>query len=369
MNRTLCNLLRSLVVLTLISLILVLPSDAREYKIAVAGLVHPHVWGHLKEMLDGHAAKLVGVAESDAELVAEAKKHGVPESLIFADYATMIQRTKPDIVWSFVETSRHLEIARYCAPRKIHVMFEKPLAASFADAVAIERLARKNGIQVMVNYQMAWWPSNYAAKAVADSGALGQVWRVRGIVGLAGPSPKGIGKHPFQSFSEGALTDFQCYTALWSLWYLGKPEKVYAQVNHLRPETFSKLEDNSTMILWYQNGVALSEGGWDLPRALQDLEVFGRDGSVTVTRQGVQVQKGRTGKPQEVPLPTLPPERAEPIVYMVHMLESGKPLDGLVALPINVDVVEITEAARMSAASGQAVCLPLPRPPADDNGN
>ena len=49
-----------------------------KYTIAVVGLVHSHVWGHLKTMLDGKAATLVGVSEPNPELVAEAKKAGVP---------------------------------------------------------------------------------------------------------------------------------------------------------------------------------------------------------------------------------------------------------------------------------------------------
>jgi predicted dehydrogenase len=53
----------------------------------------------------------------------------------------MLEQAKPDIVWAFVENNRHLEIVQACAPRKIHVMFEKPLAASHKEALAIEQLA------------------------------------------------------------------------------------------------------------------------------------------------------------------------------------------------------------------------------------
>jgi hypothetical protein len=35
--------------------------------------------------------------------------------------------------------------------------------------------------------------------------------------------------------------DFGCYNALWSLSYSGRPETVYAWVNHLRPEAFPKV--------------------------------------------------------------------------------------------------------------------------------
>ena len=44
---------------------------------------------------------------------------------------------------------------------------------------------------------------------------------------------------------------------------------------------------------------------------------------------------------------------------MVNAVRNNKDLDGMVALPINVDVVEILEAARQSVATGRAMKLPL----------
>ena len=88
-----------------------------------------------------------------------------------------------------------------------------------------------------------------------------------------------------------------------SLWYLGRPESVFAQVNHLRPERFPKVEDTSIMILHYPKGVGLFEGSWDLPRGFQDLEVFGLDGSLMVTRERVELRKAN--HTQDVPLEPL----------------------------------------------------------------
>ncbi|MBI1895329.1 MAG: Gfo/Idh/MocA family oxidoreductase [Acidobacteria bacterium] len=338
------------------------PGPAKEYRIAVVGLVHSHVWGHLGKMIKGEPAKLVGVAETIPELVAEAKKRGVYTNLFYSDYMQMLDKTKPDIVWAFVENNRHLEIARACAARKIHVVFEKPLASTYRDAAAIRDLARKSGIQVMTNYQMAWWPSNYAAKAQVDAGALGKVWRLRGVVGHGGPGgPTGLNKYFFAWLTDpvkngaGALVDFGCYNALWSLWYLGKPESVYAQVLHLRPETFPKVEDSSTLLLKYNNAVGLFEGSWDLPRSFQDLEVFGLAGSVYVTRDRVELRQRRQSA--DVPLPQLAPERSEPIAFLINALETGKPVQGLTALDLNVDVVEILDAARESIRTSVPVKL------------
>ena len=338
---------------------------AQDTRIAVVGLVHSHVWGHLAKMIKGDAAKLVGIAEPNPELVAEARKMGAADAVIFSDYKKMLDQTKPQIVWAFVENNRHMEIAEACATRKIHVMFEKPLAASYKQAVAIRALARKHGIQVLTNYQMAWWPANYAAKKLVEADELGKVWRVRGVVGHGGPGSTGARNQYFFAWltdpvqnGAGALMDFGCYNALWSLWYLGKPDSVYAQVNQLRPETFPKVEDNSTMILSYKNGVALLEGSWDLPRSFQDLEVFGLRGSVYMANGKVELRKGRETK--DVPLEPLAPERAEPIAFIIHAIRSGKPIEGLTALDINVDVVEIIEAAKMSVKTGRAIRLPLP---------
>ena len=212
---------------------------------AVIGLVHSHVWGHLPAMVKGQDVKLVGIAETKPELVAEAKKIAGPDVPIFADYKKMLDEAKPDIVWAFVQNNRHLEIVKACAPRGINVIFEKPLASTYKDALEVQKLAQQHHIQVMTNYQMAWWPANYTAKAQADAGGVGQVWRLHGIVGHGGPGSKGArSKYFFEWLTDpvkngaGALMDFGCYNALWSLWYLGRPETVYAQVNHLRPETF-----------------------------------------------------------------------------------------------------------------------------------
>ncbi|MGA8030649.1 MAG: Gfo/Idh/MocA family oxidoreductase, partial [Bryobacteraceae bacterium] len=87
------------------------------YKVAIIGLVHAHVWGHLHTILEGKTVTLAGISEPNPELVDEAKKMGVDDALFFPDYSKMLDRTAPDIVWAFVENNRHLEIAKACAQR------------------------------------------------------------------------------------------------------------------------------------------------------------------------------------------------------------------------------------------------------------
>ena len=336
---------------------------AAKTKIAFVGLKHSHCWRQLQNVATIPEADFVGVAEPEPELIQEAKKYQ-PDAYYVDDYKKLIEEKRPQIVWAFVENNRHLEVMEFLAPRGISVIFEKPLASTLGDAKRIRELAKKHNVKVMTNYQMAWWPTNQEIKRQADAGAVGDVWRLRGIVGHGGPVARGArSKFFFEWLTDpvknggGALIDFGCYNALWSLWFKGRPQSVFAQFNHLQPERFPKVEDNSVMVLTYPDGISILEGSWDLSHSFKDLELFGRDGSLSMTRQKVELRKGRRGEPQEIEVPPLSRERGDPILYMIDRVENNKPVDNILALDINVGVVEILDAAKESARSGKPVAL------------
>jgi predicted dehydrogenase len=361
-----------------------LPLAAQEYKIAVVSMLHAHVWLHLGTMLNGGKVKLVGVSETLPELIARATREdvipqtqgvtrpGVPRSLIFADWKKMIDEAKPDIVWAFTPTNGHVEVVRYCAPRGIHVIMEKPLAATLKEALEIQALARKHNILVLTNYGSTWQPAQYAAKAAIDAGEIGSVWRLHGVQGHNGPGdPKTSSfaawlADPVQN-GGGAMMDFGCYLVLWSLGLKGMPDSVYATAQHLKPGTFPKVEDNATIILNYKDGLAILEASWDLPPAQRlGNEIYGMQGSIvgnSIRKQGAPAASGAGRGTQQageaLAVTPLPPERAEPIAYMVDRIHNKQPLDGPSALDLNVSVQEVLEAAKMSVLTGKAIPLPL----------
>jgi predicted dehydrogenase len=353
---------------TLLSLALLalsaLPLAAEDFTIAVVGLRHSHTWSHLDHMAKGEHAKLVAIAETAPDLVAEAQKRapGVP---VFADYRKMLDQVKPNIVWAFVENRRHLEIVEACGPRKIHVVFEKPLAATYAQAVAIRKAATKHGIEVMTNFGTAWTPSYYTAKHLVDAGATGDLFRMRAIIGHAGRNMgAGLNKYFFDWLTDpdgngaGALMDFGCYNALLAQWFLGKPKSVYAYAIHLRPDEFPKVEDHAALIVGFHNAVAILEATWDKPGGDTDMVWYGTKAAMALQGNGVALYRGKQPAEQIAATP-LPADRSEPIGYLTSRLKAHQHIDGLVALDINVGVLEIIEAAKRSIKTGQAVKLPL----------
>jgi predicted dehydrogenase len=351
-----------------ILLLLVCPAAAQEYKMAVVSLLHAHVWLHLGTMLKGDKVKLVGVSETLPDLIARATREdvipqtqnvtrpGVPSSLVYADWKKMIDETKPDIVWAFTPTNRHVDVVRYCAPKGIHVMVEKPLAATLQEALEIQALARKHKIQVLTNYGSTWQPLQYAIRSLIDAGEIGKVWRLHSVTGHNGPGdPKKSSfaawlADPIQN-GGGVLMDFGCYMVLWSIGVKGMPRSVYASAQRMKPEMFPDVEDNAVIILNYDDGVAILEASWDLPPAQRlGNEIYGMNGSIVGSSirksGGPRVPSGSQQPGEPIPITPLPPERSEPIAYMVDRLRSKQPLDGSSALDLNVAVQEILEAAK-----------------------
>ena len=360
------------------------PLAAQPYKLALVGLNHDHVWQQLPVMLRGDLVKLVGIGETLPDRVArvqrEEKAQGgvrpaVASSLIFSDWRKMIDETKPDIVWGFLETSRHLEVAEYCAPRGIHVMFEDPLAVKYQDALKIQELARRYNTKVLTNYlSWSWSAPTYVAKAAVDSGAIGPVYRLFGLQGHGGP-----GDYRQSTFltwlmdieknGGGAGVDFAAPLVVWALWVKGLPQSVYSRVDHLRPEEFNGVDDNATYILNYKDGVAILEGTWDMAAGPTfSNQIIGRSGALVIGRGGVDMYKrserqpgaarGAAG-PTQLPVTPLPPERSGALAYMVDRISKKLPLEDMSALDVNVQVVEVFEAAATSARTGRAVDLPL----------
>lgn len=340
---------------------------AEGVRVGFVGLRHGHAWRQLAEISSVEEADFVGVAESIEGLVAEARKIQ-PDAHFESDYRSFVRSRKPEIVWAFVENNRHREMVEFLAPLGIHVIFEKPLAGSYADALRIQALAREHGIKVMTNYQMAWWASNHEMRRQAISGRVGKVWRLHGVVGNGGPSPRDLRRKVFFDWltdpdanGAGSLVDFGIYSATWAVWHLGLPSDVYAVTHRLQPDRFPKVEDNAVMVLSYPQAVGIFEGSWNLPRGFQQLEVFGHEGSLAMNRDSLAFRASRKAEAQVEPEP-LGAKASHPVRYMIDKVTSGKRLEHIVALDLNVNAVQILEAAKRSALAGRPVPLPLPAP-------
>ncbi|MCR4712408.1 MAG: Gfo/Idh/MocA family oxidoreductase [Clostridia bacterium] len=71
----------------------------------------------------------------------------------YTDYREMVQAEKPELVSIATESGSHAEIALYCIAQGVHVIIEKPMAMSIADADRIIRAGKEYGVKVSACHQ------------------------------------------------------------------------------------------------------------------------------------------------------------------------------------------------------------------------
>jgi len=335
-------------------------------RLAIVGLNHDHVWGILKDIAGEKGAELIAIAESDSALVSRAKGR-VPASVkFFDDFVKMLDDVKPDAVIATTANDRHLEILRECARRHIHFSTEKPMATNAADAREMLRLADSAGLKLLVNYWNAWVPPTRAMMEHVRSGDVGSVQKIIVEYGHSGPKEIGVSQqfaawlYDPQKNGGGAIMDFGCYGAEWAIWLKGMPTRVFATAKKMKVAQNNRVDDDATIILDYPDGAAILQASWDWPYGMDRVEVFGPNGSLLATGEELlfrgakdrRQEAGLDGKPLK--LEPLPPEASNPVAYFVDCIQHDRPIKDPVSAELNVQVLEVLDAARQSLQSGRA---------------
>jgi predicted dehydrogenase len=340
-------------------------SGTAKTRLAVVGLDHDHVWSLLKDIAGEPSAELVAIAESDAALVSRAQKEAPASVKFYADYVAMLDEAKPEAVIVATANDRHLEILRQCAKRHIHYSTEKPMATSAADAREMERLAREANIKLMVNYWNAWVAPSHELFHRVRAGEVGPIQKIIVQYGHRGPKEIGVSQQfanwlydPVRN-GGGAIMDFGCYGAELSLWLKGRPTRVYATTRKMKVEQNNKVDDDATIVLDYPDATAIIEASWDWPYTKDQVEVFGPKGSLLARHNTLQYRSADARGPNVAPdgesvtLDALPKETSNPISYFVDCIRNNKPIEDPVSARLNVQVMEILDAARESARTGK----------------
>src|SRR5436190_22727114 len=166
--------------------------STRPLRIGIAGLTHDHVGGLLSRAHDSDI-EIVGIAESNRELAERyLKQYNLSASLVYSSLEEMLDKCKPEAVCAFNSIFEHLEVVKACAPRKINVMVEKPLAVSLDHARQMQALASKYSIHLLTNYETTWYGSNGKVLEMLDS--IGDIRKVVVHDGHEGPKEIGVSK-------------------------------------------------------------------------------------------------------------------------------------------------------------------------------
>lgn len=149
-------------------------NDVQPLRVAVAGISHGHApW--IFQRKDKSDIIITGVYEPNRVLAQRyIKQYGLKEEIFFTDLKKMLDASSPDGVVAFGSIYEHAAVVEACAPRGIHVMVEKPLATTVAQAERMAMLARKHNIHLLTNYETSWYPTTERTYQLAiDSNLIG----------------------------------------------------------------------------------------------------------------------------------------------------------------------------------------------------
>ena len=344
---------------------------APRLRVGIVGLVHGHVDGFFKYSGKSPAIEIIGMAEPDPQLLAQAgATYGFGPSQLFSSLEEMIAKAHPQAVLAYTNTLDHRKVVEICARHGVHVMMEKPLAVSFEDALAIQKTAEAGKIHVLVNYETSWYRSNHAAYDLVREGALGDVRKV--VVHDGHKGPKEINVEPeFLAWltdpklnGAGALFDFGCYGADLMTWLMNgeRPQTVTATTQQIKPDVYPKVDDEAMIILTYPKAQAIIQASWNWPFDRKDMEVYGQTGyAITVRKDDIRVRRAGENQEAQISAKPIPAPYDDSMTYLRAVVLEGVKEDPLSSLDTNVTVTEILDAARRSAKEGKTIHLPQSR--------
>jgi predicted dehydrogenase len=334
-------------------------------RVALVGLVHGHAKGFLRALPGNDSATLVAVVEPREDLAKTyAAQFGLDAKLFYTDLERMLVEQHPDAVLVYTAIADHRSVIEAAARHGVSSMVEKPLATTLEDALAIRAIARKQHVQVLVNYETTWYASNREVFVQAGQGKLGEIRKV--VVHDGHEGPKEIGVEPeFLSWltdpaknGAGALFDFGCYGAdLMTVLMRGEaPISVTAVAQTDKPEIYPKVDDDATLILRYAKAQAVLMPSWNWSFSRKDMEVYGTGGyAITVGADRLRARYRGQDESQSAAAPLAKTESGS-LAYLAAVLRGQVKPDGdLSALDTNMVVMQILDAGRRSAQTGRTV--------------
>lgn len=203
----------------------------------------------------------------------------------YSDYRKMVDEIKPELVAISTDSGSHAEIALYCIGRGCHVIIEKPIAMSMADAREIIAEAGRCHVKVAACHQNRFNMSCMQLKKARDEGRFGKLshgsihvrWnRNRNYYDQAAWRGKWA--------SDGGALMNQCIHGIdLLLWMIDSdPVSVYG-VTRQQYHPYLEAEDIGMAVVTFSNGtVATIEGTVNVfPKNLEEtLYIFGETGTV-----------------------------------------------------------------------------------------
>ncbi len=255
--------------------------------------------------VDAIASRDGAKARSAAALLGIARAYG--------SYDELIADQEIDAIYNPLPNHLHVPWSIRAADAGKHVLCEKPIAMSAAEARLLRDARDRNGVVIAEAFMVRAHPQWLDVKRRVDSGAIGDLRLVTGHFSYSRRDPNDIRSRA--EWGGGALMDIGCYPITLSRFLFGtEPTEVIGQIER---DPDMKVDRLASALLRFPNGQATFACSGQLV-AYQKMLMYGTTGRIEV----------------EIPFnaPADRPCRA--------FIDDGSQLGGLAATPIEFDAVD-----------------------------
>ncbi len=260
----------------------------------------------------------------------------------------ILSRQDIDAVTVCTPTTTHKEIATQALIAGKHVLVEKPMTNTVAEARELLSLAERQGLRLMPGHIERFNPAADYLKSLVDEGKLGTVTLL-----LA----RRVGRWPERIGDVGVVRDTAIHDIdLARYIFEDEVSSVHARIGSIRHTK----EDYAEIMLEFRNGgTAFIDANWLTPRKTRTLIVTGSDATVQLDYLSQEVSlEGSDGliKPK---LEKKEPLRAELAHFAESVLDDR---DFRVNGEDGLRAVEICEVVLQSGMSGRTIALAVSSP-------
>lgn len=299
---------------------------------------------------------------------------------VFTDPHRCLRETEPDFVILCPATARHAEYVELVASYGVHILVEKPFAASLPEADRMIAAARKARRLLAINWPLRWYPCHVTAHRLLCEGRIGALQEVHYYDGNRGPlwhlaekveaTPTAAAKRRSWFYRKdsggGSLLDYLGYGTTLGTWFHGgkRPLEVTAVTDHPRG---LDVDEHSITIARYAAGLSKFETRWGTftdpwrlqPQPKCGFVLKGEDGTISSYDYDTTVRVQTRGRPEatDVAADRLLPPFQDPISYFVHCIREGLPVEGPLSPAIARIGQQIVDSAIKSARLRRTVKL------------
>jgi predicted dehydrogenase len=230
-------------------------------------------------------SRCVVVTDTDAERALEVARAAGSE--VARSWQAVVERGDVDAVVVATPNGFLEEVAVAALGAGKHVLIEKPMGRSIAEAERMRAAARAAGRVLKVGFNHRYHPAIAEAKHRLDRGDVGEIINVRARYGHGGrPGYEKEWRGSRELAGGGELTDQGVHVVDLIHWFVGVPSSAFA-VLQTAVWPLGDLEDNGFGLFRFPSGaVAQFHTSWTQWKNLFSFEVFGRAGALIVEGLG-----------------------------------------------------------------------------------